>query len=210
MSFKAEEKDSWRWVHDNDGRFSVRRLKELLDSRLLGNEDEVMETTWCNYVPKKVRIFLWRLRRGKLPVRFILDKLGIDMHSTLCPSCDDEVESIDHCFVKCKYAKLVWDKVYNWWGKGNVLANNVNEMLDTSIDGSNRNAWCMVWKVVVWCTCYFLWKNRNEKVFRPNKKGVMDVFFEVQLNTFFWLKHRVKNFNVGWEVWYTGPRQACI
>lgn len=62
-------------------------------------------------------------------MRLELDKKGIDLDSILCPSCNDEVESVVHCLMSCNMAAKVWDEMCKWWGieRSNVI--DVNEIL---------------------------------------------------------------------------------
>ncbi|PWA62023.1 cytochrome P450 [Artemisia annua] len=36
----------------------------------------------------------------------------IDLHSLLCPCCENAVETTDHIMVRCSYASAVWSKIY--------------------------------------------------------------------------------------------------
>ena len=84
-----DRKDLWEWEFEKNKMFSVRKLRELMVERSGGglNGDE---TLWAAIVPKKVNVFMWRLRRGKLPTRVALNNMGIDLHSMLCPMCGEE------------------------------------------------------------------------------------------------------------------------
>ncbi|XP_071728610.1 uncharacterized protein [Rutidosis leptorrhynchoides] len=62
------------------------------------------ETDINKLLPQSLGIFNWRVTRRRLPVRIELDKRGIDLHTVRCPLCDEDVESIDHAIVLCKYA----------------------------------------------------------------------------------------------------------
>ncbi|KAJ9535918.1 hypothetical protein OSB04_un000917 [Centaurea solstitialis] len=71
-------------------------------------------------VPKTVNIFMWRLRLGRLPTCVVLDKMGVDLDSHLCPRCGEEVESIPHAFFTCDKMKLLWELIgRNSWKQDN-------------------------------------------------------------------------------------------
>lgn len=76
---KMHEKDRWVWDFDDDGEFTVKRLKEMIDDKVLGEDGGFLETLWNKTVPRKVNIFMWRLRQEKLPVRVVLGRMGIDL-----------------------------------------------------------------------------------------------------------------------------------
>lgn len=107
FSFSNSCRDSWRWVLDEDGGFMVKTLSKEVDSKNLKIDMGSHETLSCKLVPKKVNVFVWRTLKGRLLVRTELDKRGIDLHTTLCPCCNDGVESIDHCLEFCNFSRNV-------------------------------------------------------------------------------------------------------
>ena len=40
---------------------------------------------------------------------------GVNISSVLCPFCDVEEESVDHCLIKFPWVRLVWRKIWSWW-----------------------------------------------------------------------------------------------
>ncbi|GJW77033.1 gypsy type transposase [Tanacetum coccineum] len=52
----------------------------------------------------KVNIASCRIENHRIPTRVNLDSRGIDLHSTRCPICDDDLETEDHVLVKCDVA----------------------------------------------------------------------------------------------------------
>nr|GEX45648.1 RNA-directed DNA polymerase, eukaryota [Tanacetum cinerariifolium] len=86
--------DSSRWFLASDGVFSVKHIRELIDEKILRAVTYVEETSWCKFVPRKVNVFIWRLKCGRIPVRSILDHVRIDLVSTLCPYCENAVEQL--------------------------------------------------------------------------------------------------------------------
>ncbi|GKD95506.1 RNA-directed DNA polymerase, eukaryota, reverse transcriptase zinc-binding domain protein, partial [Tanacetum coccineum] len=66
-------KDKWRWTLNGDGNFSVKDLSRLVEEKILDVEIGGQETIWNKLVPKKVNIFVWRVLKGRIPVRKELD-----------------------------------------------------------------------------------------------------------------------------------------
>nr|GEW74581.1 hypothetical protein [Tanacetum cinerariifolium] len=56
-----------------------------------------------------------------------------------------------------------------------------------------------LWQAVLWVTGYYIWKNRNAKVFKNKCNSVLRVFLEVQLRSFEWISRRSKKRNFNWE-----------
>ncbi|GKC27975.1 RNA-directed DNA polymerase, eukaryota, reverse transcriptase zinc-binding domain protein [Tanacetum coccineum] len=75
------------------------------------------QSRWNKYLPSKVNISSWRIKKQRLPTRLNLDKRGVDLHSVRCPICDDDLESENHIFVECIVAKDTWSAILtqlNW------------------------------------------------------------------------------------------------
>ena len=194
--------DSWRWVLASDGVFSVKHIRELIDERILRSPAYVEETSWCKLVPRKVNVFIWRLKCGRIPVRSLLDHIGIDLHSTLCPYCENAVETIDHIMITCSFACGVWSKIFMWWNLGCFNGSSISEIL--SDDGLVSSKLKGVWQAVSWSALYLIWKARNSKVFQSKEMVVDDLFFEIQLTSFFWISHRFKKLGIRWVDWCKG------
>ncbi|GKA53824.1 ALP1-like protein isoform X1 [Tanacetum coccineum] len=93
------QEDSWRWIHDDDGAFTVKKLRDLVDDKILNRTIGAQETKWCKIVPRKVCIFIWRLQRRRLPVYIWLDRLGMDVNSILCPHCGMVLKTVVNAFL---------------------------------------------------------------------------------------------------------------
>ncbi|GKB48541.1 RNA-directed DNA polymerase, eukaryota, reverse transcriptase zinc-binding domain protein, partial [Tanacetum coccineum] len=126
--------DTWCWTMGQNGEFSVKALKQMVNLKILGEEADMDETKWCKYIPNKVSVFMWRLKHGRLPVRALLDRYGMDLDTTLCPMCNEVVESLDHCFFSCSKAKSVWNKVFDWWSLDNFDGSSIADILN--VDGN--------------------------------------------------------------------------
>lgn len=108
-------RDKRWWFLDESGDFTVKALKELVNEKELEGHSNLRETMWNKIVPRKVNVLVWRLRQGRMPVRVVLDHMGIDLDSLLCPCCQDVIETVDHCFCRCKWVEASWNKIFNWW-----------------------------------------------------------------------------------------------
>ncbi|GKC73819.1 RNA-directed DNA polymerase, eukaryota, reverse transcriptase zinc-binding domain protein [Tanacetum coccineum] len=158
-------RDRWRWTLFDDGEFKVKDLTGLTEDKILHVESGGQETLWNKLVPKKVNIFASRALKGRLLVREELDKRGIDLDSMLYLSCNDVVESCSHCLVTCDLAMSVWDKIFNWWKLGRVNAFSLEEFFSYNGNVNIPNIISCVWKAVIWTSDYYIWKERNTRVF---------------------------------------------
>lgn len=99
---KKELKYRVVWRKDPEGIFTVRKVRSLLEENRCLERGNIVETIWVKTIPKKISIFIWRARLGRLPCRSVLDSMGIDLNSTLCPRCGNDIETIDHALTNCE------------------------------------------------------------------------------------------------------------
>ncbi|GJZ37223.1 RNA-directed DNA polymerase, eukaryota, reverse transcriptase zinc-binding domain protein [Tanacetum coccineum] len=165
---KKDTKDTCKWRLNDGGSFTVKGLRDLVDSKILELTGSIFETSWCKLIPKKVCIFVCRLYHKRIPTLIVLDNMGIDLHSVLCPCCEESSESLDHCFVTCPKVKPIWDRVFEWWGVGMQNLLSVEDV---------RN--------IVEANAFTGLKKRNGK-------GLFDLFKEVQGRVFEWIATRLK------------------
>ena len=48
--------------------------------------------------------------------------IGMDLNSALCPHCESEIETFEHCFFFHVWELYMvgWEKVFKWWKMGSV------------------------------------------------------------------------------------------
>ncbi|GJX76665.1 RNA-directed DNA polymerase, eukaryota, reverse transcriptase zinc-binding domain protein [Tanacetum coccineum] len=206
---ELEDRDKWKWVLDDNGAFSVKALSDFVEVKCINTGNHNSETTWNNLILKKVNIFAWRAVHGRLPLRVELDKKGIDLHTILCPNCDEMCENIDHSLVFCNEAMKVWEKVFEWWNLQMVKVFSTKEMLryngDTVISANCKK----LWQYVVWTTGYYIWKNRNCRVFGKKVNMTANLFHEIRLKAYEWTVRRSGKYKLNWEQWIAQP-DTCM
>ncbi|GJY66889.1 RNA-directed DNA polymerase, eukaryota [Tanacetum coccineum] len=111
--------DSWSWLLNDKGIFTVKSLREKIDEVTLNATITPQKTKWNTYIPRKICIFVWRLQQRRLPVRSWLHHIGMDLNTILCPHCDTDIETFEHCFMSCPRVVTGWEKVFNaeQWSK---------------------------------------------------------------------------------------------
>ena len=75
------------------------------------------------------------------------------------------METCAHCLVSCDLAMSVWEKIFIWWKVGNVDAFTIDEFFSSNGSVSVPNVLSRVWQAVIWTSAYFIWNERNARVF---------------------------------------------
>ncbi|XP_071740236.1 uncharacterized protein [Rutidosis leptorrhynchoides] len=180
-------------------------FSNLINLKLLCAGNNVKNTLQNRLVPKKVEVFILRVRKGRIPVRMELDKNGIDLHLVRCPLCDDGIESVVHCLYGCNKVSDVWNKVFEWWGlKGSTIVNLEELLLGNSsqvnsVEGKN------IWQAMIWSCVYLMWKNRNHAIFNNVSWNPPVALSEIQVKSYEWIAKRIKGKSINWYNWLHCP-----
>ncbi|GKE02830.1 RNA-directed DNA polymerase, eukaryota, reverse transcriptase zinc-binding domain protein [Tanacetum coccineum] len=153
----------------------------------------------------KINISSWRISHNRLPPRFNLDRRGIDLHSTCCPVCDEDIETEEHLFSSCFIAIDIWAKVLVWWNIPNMTISSLMDAVNladrVAIPTNHRAAF----DVVVQTTLWILWRFRNETFFsskRPSKQFILN---DIKLSSFNSISCRLRKVHLNWIHWFDNP-----
>lgn len=117
----------------------------------------------------------WRVLNERIPTRANLDSRGTDLHSVLCPICDDANENEAHIFTQCKVAVHCWLEIFRWWDLDSRRFSCILDMI-TLADHLNMEAtYTPFFDVVVQTTIWTIWCFGNECVLPFKKKEEMSV-----------------------------------
>ena len=96
----------------------------------------------------------------------------------------EEVESTNHALYLCGEVNLIWQKAARWWriNLGNI--GSIVELLTVSNDDDENGNRPKLWKEVVWSLLYLIWSQRNQLVFKSDRKKLEDLFLEFQRKIF--------------------------
>ena len=75
--------DRWVWSFSGTSDFSVNSVRNLVDDSLISSN--MLPTRWVKVVPIKINVFAWKVQNDKLSTKLYLSRLGIDIHSIMCP-----------------------------------------------------------------------------------------------------------------------------
>ncbi|XP_071726751.1 uncharacterized protein [Rutidosis leptorrhynchoides] len=196
--------DGWVWGANNGRQFTTKKLTTLIDSKTICAGANASESLRNNLVPKKIEVFIWRARKKRLPVRTELDKRGVDLHSVCCSLCDDAIETVDHSLMSCKKAFDVWTKVFEWWGLGNISNLTIEDLFLGNLN-QGASSGGEIWQAVVWSSCYLIWWNRNQMVFKNKCWNTPAALSEIQVKCFEWIAKRHTRKTIDWHNWFHNP-----
>ena len=134
---------------------------------------------WKLKVPLKIKIFMWFLYRKVILTK---DNL-VKKRWTGCTKCVfcDLPESIDHLFITCKLARLVW-RVFHF--TFNILAPaNITNLFGNWLNGVPKKTKAHI-RIGVCAILWAIWNCRNDVVFN---KSVNTNFLQVLHRVAYWI-----------------------
>ncbi|XP_071687323.1 uncharacterized protein [Rutidosis leptorrhynchoides] len=194
--FICEREDKWVFSPASDGLFSVKKTRDIIDSRNLITSNT--STVWFKFIPRKVNVFLWRFRLNALPLRWNLSAKGIEINSIVCPVCNNGVEDLSHLFFGCSFALDIWYKSRLWMDCGFPSLHSWDDLFSwfgaSSFTNGMKDKVIGIVVTILWA----LWRFRNGIVFNESFSSRSSLFDVIRLLSFRWLKnrgHRVSNWN---------------
>ncbi|XP_071707923.1 uncharacterized protein [Rutidosis leptorrhynchoides] len=201
--------DRWSWKLCGSGLFSTKSLTKVIMGKCLSQTTNNTPTLRNRLVPLKVAVFIWRARRNRLPVLSELDKRGIDLHSVLCPLCEEAVEKVDHALFSCKKVQEIWVKVFKWWGIGSTQL-GFDDILSRNTLTQCSDAGAKIWQAMVWTSTYLIWQKRNLKVFKKECWSPPVALNDIQIKSYDWIAKRCKTKSIEWFDWLQNPHSLIL
>ncbi|GJQ93102.1 hypothetical protein Tco_0004241 [Tanacetum coccineum] len=100
----------------------------------------------------------------------------------------------------------VWERVYRWWKVGDVNAFSIGELFASSGNVDIPNHAIRLWQAVRWTSGYFIWKERNMRVFKGKVSSINKIVQDIQLKSYEWITRRSKKkIEMDWQQWFLDP-----
>ncbi|KAJ9536688.1 hypothetical protein OSB04_un000161 [Centaurea solstitialis] len=172
-----DQSDTLMWVDENTHgcEFTIKAAWKSLSG---GNA----LVPWVKYVWFKSHIpkhsfCLWTACLGRLPTQDHLSSWKENPPDLICPLCECCLDSHDHLFFTCPYSKDVWRKV-----KREVGLHGFPESWTLIMDLLNegRGPAKLIQRLALAATVYFVWMERNTRLFRKTKRVGMQIFKDIR------------------------------
>jgi hypothetical protein len=210
--------DSWNWLPDSEGIFSVKSSYILLSSELLtdlvvdGDLLVALNHIWESPAPSKVIAFSWQLLYDRVPTRRNLESRGLMLVDTPweCLGCVGKVETSLHLFLHCPCAMRVWCEVFKWIGVQIVIPPSLHMLLELIRGAARntklRNGYMLIWHTTLWC----IWKARNNSIFSTNTFLPMVIVDGVKVLSWKWSLVRLKTLPCLFYEWSWDPGDCFL
>ncbi|MFS7958314.1 hypothetical protein Hanom_Chr07g00676791 [Helianthus anomalus] len=127
--------------------------------------------------------------------------MGIINQAATCPLYGCETETVDHLFISCQFADLIWQKVSRWCHIPTIYAFSIKDLLEIHKFSRLGLLEKKILQGIIIIACWCIWLARNKVIFSVSRACAEDVFSDLKSMGFFWLKHRSSFHSIGWSNW---------
>ncbi|GKC86403.1 reverse transcriptase domain, reverse transcriptase zinc-binding domain protein [Tanacetum coccineum] len=128
-------------------------------------------------------VHLWLVIRRRLKTQDLLrhwDNVNY-LHVT-CSLCESQPDSHEHLFFECSFSQQVWNQVKGVAGLASSNASIYDTIDDIIPFAARKTSKSVIAKLVVAATSYFIWQERNGRLFK-NKKRTVNQVVDCIMNT---------------------------
>ncbi|KAL9279821.1 putative ribonuclease H domain, reverse transcriptase zinc-binding domain-containing protein [Arabidopsis thaliana] len=193
----ASQEDFYVWQYNKSGDFSVKSAYWLADqakSCVLRTEAimqpstlELKKQVWKLQTDPKIKVFLWKVLSGILPVAQNLNGRGMNVDAT-CQVCGELGESTNHTLFLCSLARQIWalsdyPSPAGGFSNGSVFSN-----LYHLLENKDNKAWPFnLRKSFPWIV-WRIWKNRNNLIFEGTSFSALDSVNKIREDVVEWFE----------------------
>ena len=101
--------------------------------------------------------------------------------------------------------------VYRWWRIGNVNAFSIEEFFSSNGNANVPSHSSKMWQAVIWTSGYFIWKERNTRVFKGQVSSLNKIVEDIKLKSYEWIVRRSgKKSSINWQQWLFDPVKCRV
>ncbi|GJV16116.1 putative RNA-directed DNA polymerase [Tanacetum coccineum] len=173
----------WNLNNQEEG-FSVSAIWECIRPRNI--EVDWFHVVWFSHQLPRHAIHLWLVIKRKLKTQDLLRQWDVsnstNLSLLLCPLCDTQPDSHDHLFFECRFSSRIWEHLKSFTGIPN-LPSDLNAIVDyLSPLAKMRSIISVVCKLVFAASCYYIWQERNCRLFKKTKRTQVQIIEMIKTN----------------------------
>ncbi|GJV25662.1 reverse transcriptase domain-containing protein [Tanacetum coccineum] len=96
---------------------------------------------------------------------------NVDLSTMSCSLCNLQADSHEHLFFECDFSKQAWSKVKVFVGLPNSSPSIDSILLDIAPFAKRKSSRSIIAKLVVAASSYFIWQERNNRMFKKSKRS---------------------------------------
>ncbi|KAJ0544992.1 putative RNA-directed DNA polymerase transcription factor SBP family [Helianthus annuus] len=193
--------DVWKWDNNEGHNFSTKSLRMELNEVRAG-VDENKLFFWNSWATPKANFLAWRALQGRVASKLGLAARGVHLPNLMCDRCGYELESPDHIFVSCLFARCIWWNIFRWIKVPMPPeCTSLGDLLESLHNTPGSQKWKRIVHMVALASIWRIWIARNKKVFDGKFITVQKTVEDVKEDAFVWISHRANNTVPSWDDW---------
>ena len=152
---RGEEADNLRWRLNGKGTFDSHSFYHALHAPEA--VAFLWKIIWGVKSPRRVAFFMCTVAWDRILTYDNLRKKGFVLAGWCC-MCKSDGESVDHLFIHCGAARLLWSLVFRSFGMVWVLLNQVLDLLFGWWNWFGKKSSSGVWNLIPSCLMWTIWQ----------------------------------------------------
>lgn len=181
--------DVRQWNIHSGGVFTCNSYFSYLSSDSSIPDDAGFRFIWKSKVPPKVKILSWTIAHGRVSTADVLQKKrpNLFISPSMCVLCRNDEETMDHLFLHCKVARVLWSNLFSVGGLNWVAPRKAVSLLHITFKGlgGSKRGKCL-WNCAILATWWVLWIERNARIFDDRFGGVADMWERISFLASLW------------------------
>ncbi|PWA72891.1 reverse transcriptase zinc-binding domain-containing protein [Artemisia annua] len=122
-------------------------------------------------------------------------------------TADDEAQrkTTSHLFTGCMFAAEIWSRMETWCRLSPIFAFEVVDLLTLADVQQLSKTNKYILKGILITALWALWNERNNRVFKNNRRRAIEVVEFIKATSFFWIRNRSKYKEIDWNAWRNSP-----
>ncbi|XP_020258606.1 uncharacterized protein LOC109835017 [Asparagus officinalis] len=181
INITSEPDELW-WMLLPSGTFSVKSYYSFVNSG--GIKSKFSKLIWKSPIPSKVKVLFWIISNKKLNTKANLIHKGW-AGDPRCAFCKSEVETHEHIFLKCSFARAIWSIILPsvptiCWPE------TIEELIMFHKSPNLCSDMKTVWRILLPCFCWWIWFSRNVLIFKDSQSNPLHIASNIGRYTIFW------------------------
>ncbi|XP_021973659.1 uncharacterized protein LOC110868702 [Helianthus annuus] len=183
LNQSRQDKVVWTSRRGHHSEFSAATAWD--DLRVGQDEVNWAKVVWFPQAIPRHSFIMWLIVQKKLKTQDVIrgwnSSDNANFNLMCCSLCTSKPDSHEHLFFECGYASSIWNGVKEKAGMSSIQ-NKWDSILDFLVgNATSTKATHIIAKLVVSATAYFVWEERNRRLFSTKRSA--DQLVEVILST---------------------------
>uniref|UniRef100_A0A2N9IDR3 Reverse transcriptase domain-containing protein n=1 Tax=Fagus sylvatica TaxID=28930 RepID=A0A2N9IDR3_FAGSY len=177
------------WAPSSSGKFTAKSAYWLDQKPRFENNGPLTSVEWKSLwklkIHDRLKLMLWKMAWGMLPTMAALN-VRFRVNSTQCQLCNSGVETLEHLFIECPFARIAW-YLSPWPIRFNVISPlSISEWIKLILNpadllGCPKEEERHLTLFAAIC-CDMIWMKRNEATRKPEKVEPAKLAAQIKLN----------------------------